>query len=72
MIVGISVIIILRLIVVFPAEFAALTVKLKTPAVVGFPVIAPLVVFRLKPVGNVPPEIDQVIGDVPIELRVWL
>ena len=57
---------------VLPAEFVGLTVKLNVPANVGVPVIAPVVPFKLKPVGNVPLDIDQFIGVVPVALSVWL
>jgi hypothetical protein len=52
--------------------FVALTVKLNAPIAVGVPEITPLAVFKLKPVGNVPLLIDQVIGVVPVALTVWL
>ena len=70
--VGISVMTILRFIVAFPAVFVALTVKLYVSADVGMPVIAPVDVFRFKPTGNEPPDIDQVIGVVPVALSLWL
>ena len=62
----------LRSFVSFPAELDALAVKLNVPAVVGVPVIAPLDVFRFKPVGSVPLLIAQVIGVVPVAVRVRL
>ena len=62
----------LRLLVVFPAEFVALTVKLNVPIAVGIPVIAPLVSFKIRPVGSAPFDIDQVIGVVPVALSLWL
>ena len=58
--------------VTFPAEFVALTVKLDVPAVVGVPVIAPVVPFKFKPVGRLPLAIAHVIGVVPVALSVWL
>ena len=61
---------ILRLLVVFPAEFVALTVKLNVPAAVGIPVIAPVASFKLRPFGSVPSETDQVIGITPVALSV--
>ena len=70
--VGISVITILMLLVAFPAEFVALTVKLDVPIAVGIPVIVPVDAFKLKPVGSVPLDIDQVIGVVPVALSLWL
>jgi hypothetical protein len=69
-IVGIVEITILRALVVFPAELFALTVKLDVPVAVGVPVIAPVVAFKLKPVGNLPLAIAQVIGVVPVAVRV--
>jgi len=71
-IVGISVTAILRFIMAFPAEFAALTVKLNVPDAVGIPVIAPVVSFKLRPVGNAPLVIVQVIGVVPVAASLWL
>ena len=70
--VGSGIISILRDFVPFPAEFVALTLKLNVPVVVGVPVIAPVVVFKTKPVGNLPLETDQVIGVVPVAVNVWL
>jgi hypothetical protein len=70
--VGIAVITILKLRVVFPAEFVALTVKLNVPIVVGTPVIAPFVAFKLKPAGSVPFDIAHVIGVVPVADSFWL
>ena len=63
---------ILRALVTFPATFVALTVKLKVAAVVGVPVIAPVVAFKLKPVGRLPLAIAQVIGVVPVARSTWL
>ena len=60
--------IMLRFLVVFPAEFVALTVKLNVPIVVGIPVIAPVAVFKFKPVGRLPLAISHVIGVVPVAL----
>ena len=71
-IVGISVMTILRFLVELPAEFVALTEKLDVPAVVGVPLITPLAVFKLKPTGRLPLAKDQVIGVVPVAARVWL
>jgi len=53
-----------------PAVFEALTVKLNVFATVGVPEINPVVEFKLKPVGRLPLAIDQVIGAVPLALRV--
>ena len=63
---------ILRLSVAFPETFDALTVKLNVPVAVGIPVIAPVVSFKFRPVGNVPLAIAQVIGVVPVALNLWL
>ena len=52
--------------VTIPAIFCALTVKLNVPAAVGVPEINPVVLFKVKPVGSAPLEIDQVIGVVPV------
>ena len=61
---------ILRALVAFPATFVALTVKLNVAAVVGVPDITPVFPFRLKPVGRLPADTDQVIGTVPVALSV--
>jgi len=58
--------------VTFPAEFVALIVKLNVPAVVEVPVIAPVVSFKLKPVGSAPPATAHVIGVVPVARSIWL
>jgi len=62
--------IILRFTVALPNEFVALTVKLGVPIAVGVPVIAPVSAFKLNPVGNVPLDIDQVMGFVPFALNI--
>ena len=64
--------IILRAFVPFPAAFVALTEKLNVPAVVGVPVINPVVSFKLRPAGSMRLDIDQVIGVVPVAASVWL
>ena len=69
---GICLMSILRFIVSLPASFFALTVNMDVPIIVGIPVIAPVLSFKLKPVGSVPLEIDQVIGVVPAALSFWL
>ena len=61
-----------RAFVELPVVFVALTVKLDVPSVVGVPVIAPEVVFRLKPAGRLPLAIDQDIGVVPVAVNLWL
>jgi len=62
----------LSALVTFPAEFVALIVKLDVPAVVGVPVIAPVVAFKFKPVGRLPSVIAQDIGVVPVAVSFWL
>ena len=64
--------IILRMLVPFPAVFSALTVKLNVPDAVGVPEINPVVSFKTRPVGSVRADIDQVIGVVPVAASVWL
>jgi hypothetical protein len=48
-------------------EFASVTlvVKVLVPLVVGVPVICPVLLLRVSPVGSVPVLIDQVYGVVP-------
>ena len=62
----------LRAFVTFPTELVALTLKLNVPVAVGVPEITPVDVSKTKPVGNLPLEIDQVIGVVPVAVNVWL
>ena len=62
----------LRAFILFPAEFVALTVKLKVPIAVGVPEITPVVSFKTKSVGNLPLEIVQLTGVVPVAASVWL
>jgi hypothetical protein len=69
---GSTVMIMLRALESLPAELVALAVRLNVPVAVGVPEITPVVVFKLKPVGSLPPEIDQVIGFVPVALSVSL
>jgi len=40
-------------------------VILKVPALVGFPVIAPVLAFKLSPAGSVPPVMLHVNGGTP-------
>ena len=56
----------LKVLVPFPAEFVALTVKMNVPAAVGVPETTPVVSFKLKPAGSVRLDIDQVMGTVPV------
>ena len=51
---------------------AACTVKLNEPAVVGVPLITPVVLLSVRPVGSVPLAMLQVIGVVPLAVKVWL
>ena len=60
----------LNVFVVFPALLVALTIKLEYPGVVGVPVIAPVDVFKLRPPGSFPSAKAQVIGVVPVTVRV--
>ena len=69
-IVGSAVTAILSVFVAFPVAFVALTLKLNVPSVVGVPDITPLAAFKLRPAGNVPLDIDQVSGAVPVAVRV--
>ena len=65
---GIAAIVMLSALVVVKtglAESVAWTIKLKVPAAVGVPVIAPVVGVKLRPPGNEPLVIDQVYGGVP-------
>jgi hypothetical protein len=55
-----------EVVVVSPVPSLTDTVAVKSPAVVGIPVTAPVVEFRLKPGGRVPPDNDQVNGAVPL------
>jgi hypothetical protein len=52
--------------------FAAVTVNVIVPSVVGEPDISPVETFRLRPAGSEPPDIDQLIGPVPLAVSVWL
>jgi hypothetical protein len=62
--------IILKVLVVLPTEFAALTEKLYVPANDGVPDNTPVLPFKLKPLGRLPAEINQVIGVDPLALSV--
>ena len=54
------------------SESVTLAVKLKVPAVVGVPVIAPVLVLRLSPGGKLP-VLLQVKGVMPpVAVRLWL
>ena len=49
---------------------AAWTVKPNDPAVVGVPLKVPLVVLRVRPGGTVPVAMLQVMGEVPLAVKV--
>jgi hypothetical protein len=56
-------------------DFASVarTVKLAVSAVVGVPLLIPVLLARLKPTGKLPVTIDQVRGAVPpLATNVWL
>ena len=72
MIVGSAEITIVRTFVVVPATFVAITENPNVASIVGVPEITPVVEFKFKPSGSLPLPIDQVIGVVPLALRVWL
>jgi hypothetical protein len=46
-------------------ESVTWTLKLEVPAVLGVPLIAPVLGFKVKPAGSEPLEIDQVYGVAP-------
>ena len=48
-----------------PEESMISTVKLNVPAVVGVPVMAPVVAFSVKPGGRLPARIEKVYGGTP-------
>jgi hypothetical protein len=43
----------------FPDESVTVAVKVKAPAVVGVPVMAPVLVFRARPGGSAPDAIEK-------------
>ena len=55
-----------------PAMLVARRVKVEVPAMVGMPVMAPVMGLMLKPSGRLPVKIDQVIGAVPVAVGVKL
>ena len=69
---GICVTKIFMLLVVFPTGLVALTVKSNEPIAVGVPVIAPVVSFKIRPVGSLPLNTAHVIGVVPVAVSLWL
>jgi hypothetical protein len=48
-----------------PEESVTFAVKLKVPAVVGVPVMAPVEVFSVNPGGSDPDVIENVYGGTP-------
>ena len=50
--------------------FVAWMAKAKEPLVVGVPLKTPLVAFNARPPGNVPEATVQVIGVVPVAVKV--
>ena len=46
-------------------ESVAMTVKVVVAAVVGLPVMAPVLAFNVNPAGSAPTEMDQVTGGFP-------
>ena len=55
-----------------PAVFEAVTEKVKLPVVLGVPEMTPVLVFNVSPPGRLPDVTAQVIGVVPVAVRVWL
>lgn len=54
-------------------ESVTFTVKLDTPAVVGVPVIAPVLLLRLKPAGKLPEVVEYVRAPAPpVTAMLWL
>ena len=51
---------------------AAWTVKPNEPAVVGVPLNMPLVALRVRPAGSAPVAMLQVIGVVPVAVKLWV
>ena len=58
--------------VALPALFSALTVNVDVPAVVGIPLITPVLAFSVRPPGKLPALTLHVIEAVPVAARVWL
>ena len=63
---------ILRPWLAWPRVLVARRVKVKMPAVVGIPVMAPVVVFKFRPDGSVPVGMDQAMGAKPVATGVKL
>ena len=53
-----------------PAVLVAATVNVETLAVVGVPLMIPVVAPKLRPAGSVPLVTPQVMGVVPVAARV--
>ena len=49
---------------------AACTVKLNDPAAVGIPLRTPVVALSVRPVGSVPEDTLQVMGVVPLAVKL--
>ena len=64
-----SLIVITKALLEYPAEFDALIVNVKVPALVGVPEIKPLEALSDKPVGKVPLIRDHVRGFVPLAAK---
>jgi hypothetical protein len=61
------------LVAIAPVLSVTPIVKIDVLALVGVPLITPVVVFRAKPVGRLPEVIDQVYGITPLSAAsVWL
>ena len=50
----------------FPAAFVALILRVRVSTDIGVPVIAPVDVFKFKPVGRLSLVTDHVIGVAPV------
>jgi hypothetical protein len=71
-IVGTPPIVIVNSLVSLPAALVAFTVKVDVSAVVGIPVMSPVVSARFKPAGNAPLSRPHVMGLSPVAASVWL
>ena len=70
-IVGDVMIVIEKIFLLFPMSLVALTWNVDVPDVVGVPEITPSV-ESVKPVGNVPVSMSQIMGVSPVAVNVWL
>jgi hypothetical protein len=55
-----------------PPAFVAVIVKVEVPATVGVPLMTPVEEPSKSPAGSVPLAILQVMGAVPVAVRVWV